>query len=500
MAEITLLREERERAATRQEALEGNIASLRIEVAELEDRASEREAAVEVLREEARVLGREKAESDAALEAARAENVTLINTILEIKEREADRMNAANDYYDNTVAEANRHAQRIQIQAASGLNAAMAGAAAGAWSAPVESFVSVPRAVKHRLEGAHDACVVSGRIFDRPIPITVERSHPPHPYPYPTQSNPILILTNPSHPIPFPFPPHPLLLVMQHGVRFSGDGDLFATCSADQTIKLWEPRRGTLVSTLQGALGSVLDVRFASDASFVIAAGADGALRMWDVGSGRSKHTLTGHRDKVHAVAVSAAERTRCVSGGQDRTLRIWDLHKGYCVQTIACGSTCFDVALSHDGGCIYSGHFDGSLRVWDFRTGSLEMKKEGLHAAQVSAVLPTPSGRQLVTTGKDHAIRLVDLCGGGCEVQRTFVSAGMRLSGTKVVPSVSPDDAFVACGAQDGALFVWSATTGEERAALRKHRGGGVVCTAWSPAAGYVVSCDQKGDVFVWE
>ena len=67
---------------------------------------------------------------------------------------------------------------------------------------------------------------------------------------------------------------------MQHGVRFSGDGDLFATCSADQTIKLWEPRRGTLVSTLQGALGSVLDVRFASDASFVIAAGADGALRM----------------------------------------------------------------------------------------------------------------------------------------------------------------------------------------------------------------------------
>ena len=169
-----------------------------------------------------------------------------------------------------------------------------------------------------------------------------------------------------------------------------------------------------------------MDVKFTPDDKFVVGAGADGALRMWSVDSGRSKHTLTGHRDKVHSVSFASSDSKKCVSGGQDRTIRIWDLTKGYCIQTIACGSTCFGVSMSQNGSFIYSGHFDGSVRVWDFRTGSLEKQLAQLHTSQVSSVITSPlSDRYLVTAGKDNTIKVVDLV--NFETTQVLDSPGFR-------------------------------------------------------------------------
>ncbi len=170
------------------------------------------------------------------------ENRKLIEMLLEMKEKEADRMNAANDYYDNVVSNANLQAQRLSGGGASSSGGWQGGdnGGDGGWEGLGYGGAHIPKSVKHVLAGAHEGFV--------------------------------------------------------HACCFSNKGTLCATGGADQTIKIWEAKKGSCATTLRGALGSILDVKFTPDDKWVVASGADGALRMWGVDSGRCKHTLTGHR------------------------------------------------------------------------------------------------------------------------------------------------------------------------------------------------------------
>ena len=101
-------------------------------------------------------------------------------------------MNAANDYYDSVVSNANLQAARRMGAAQSG-----AGAIDGDWQGMDASdfAVGVPKMVKHLLPEAHaGAC---------------------------------------------------------QACSFSNKGTLLATGGADQVIKVWEPKKGAASSTLQ---------------------------------------------------------------------------------------------------------------------------------------------------------------------------------------------------------------------------------------------------------
>ncbi|HTL88375.1 MAG TPA: AAA-like domain-containing protein, partial [Leptolyngbya sp.] len=63
-------------------------------------------------------------------------------------------------------------------------------------------------------------------------------------------------------------------------VRFSPDGDFLATCSEDQTVKLWR-RDGSLVTTLKGHSGSVFTLAFSLDGELIATGSADNSIRLW---------------------------------------------------------------------------------------------------------------------------------------------------------------------------------------------------------------------------
>ncbi|KAF7133693.1 hypothetical protein CNMCM5793_004991, partial [Aspergillus hiratsukae] len=84
-------------------------------------------------------------------------------------------------------------------------------------------------------------------------------------------------------------------------VAFSADGQLLASGSWDNTIKLWDPSTGVLKHTLEGHSDPVYSVAFAADGRLLASGSNDNTIKLWDPSTGVLKHTLEGHSNLVHS-------------------------------------------------------------------------------------------------------------------------------------------------------------------------------------------------------
>jgi WD40 repeat protein len=88
-------------------------------------------------------------------------------------------------------------------------------------------------------------------------------------------------------------------------VAFSPDGQLVASASNDNTVRLWEAATGTCRSTLEGHSDYISAVAFSPDGQLVASASWDKTVRLWEAATGTCHSTLEGHSDDVSAVAFS---------------------------------------------------------------------------------------------------------------------------------------------------------------------------------------------------
>ncbi|MCI0718673.1 MAG: hypothetical protein L0338_06815 [Acidobacteria bacterium] len=75
-------------------------------------------------------------------------------------------------------------------------------------------------------------------------------------------------------------------------MRFSPDGRLLATASADHSVCLWDGTTGHLLRTLVDCDNLVYAVAFSPDSKLLAAGSWDGFVRIWDVNSGKLRITL----------------------------------------------------------------------------------------------------------------------------------------------------------------------------------------------------------------
>ena len=66
------------------------------------------------------------------------------------------------------------------------------------------------------------------------------------------------------------------------GVKFHPSGGLLASCSADNTVKVWHGTTGSPLATLQGHTQGVSDVAWTPDGSYLASASDDTTIRVWD--------------------------------------------------------------------------------------------------------------------------------------------------------------------------------------------------------------------------
>ncbi|MCL2931159.1 MAG: serine/threonine protein kinase [Trichodesmium sp. MAG_R03] len=189
-------------------------------------------------------------------------------------------------------------------------------------------------------------------------------------------------------------------------VAISPNGETVASGSADQTIKIWNQRNGELLYKLHEHLERVFCVTYSkvnkicteqNDHQIFASCSADATIKIWQVGCCQSLRTLRGHFGAVYSVAFSF-DGEAIASGGADKTVKLWNVCTGELVNTFRGHSRAvLSVAMSPDGQLLASGSLDGTVKLWNLQSGRLLDSLCGYHPVQFS-----PDGKTLVSGGAE--------------------------------------------------------------------------------------------------
>uniref|UniRef100_A0A7S2QU83 NACHT domain-containing protein n=1 Tax=Chlamydomonas chlamydogama TaxID=225041 RepID=A0A7S2QU83_9CHLO len=155
--------------------------------------------------------------------------------------------------------------------------------------------------------------------------------------------------------------------------------------------------------------------------------------------------------------------------------------------------------AFSPTGNLVASSSYDGSVRLWDPRTGQQVTALIG-HMGEVTDVVISPDGMKVVTVGRDYTARYWDIkTGHQMEVWGLPVASaaavGDDLGVTCLQLTVSPDCSTVASLLSDRTVRLWDIRTSKQ---LSMREGHSVV--AFSPDGVALATGSSDTDVLVWE
>ena len=151
----------------------------------------------------------------------------------------------------------------------------------------------------------------------------------------------------------------------------SDNSYLLVSGSADETAILWriENHKGKQITQLKGHTNWITDVGFSNN--IVISSSRDGKIKLWTK-AGKLITTLSGHQGWINSINISPSY---LASAGADGKVILWQIKNNLAtkVKTIAVSEDSItDIAISKDQNTLVSGSDYGDITIWNIKTGRL--------------------------------------------------------------------------------------------------------------------------------
>ncbi|SCW00311.1 LAFE_0C01354g1_1 [Lachancea fermentati] len=312
------------------------------------------------------------------------------------------------------------------------------------------------------------------------------------------------------------------------------------TGAGDNTARIWDCETHTPLATLKGHTNWVLCVSWSPDGELIATGSMDNTIRLWNSKKGESAgDALRGHGKWITSLAwepihlVKAGDKPRLASASKDGTIKIWDVTRRVCLLTLSGHTSSVSCVKWGGRGVLYSGSHDKSIRAWDMNAGGKCINILKSHAHWINH-LSLSTDYALRSGAFDHSAEIPQspeaarakalknyekIAMKNGEIQELMVTASddftmylwdplrstkpiTRMTGhQKLVNQVafSPDGRYIVSASFDNSIKLWDGRNGNFVTTFRGHVAS-VYQVSWSSDCRYLVSCSKDTTLKVWD
>lgn len=194
-------------------------------------------------------------------------------------------------------------------------------------------------------------------------------------------------------------------------VRFSPDGELFCTGSADCKAFLFNGKTAEEVGPLGGDkahAGGIYGLSWSPDGKQLLTASGDKSCKLWDV---ETQKVVSEFKmgTKVEDQQVSCLwQGPHLLSVSLSGAINYLDINDPSKPIRVIRGQNknLTSLAVSSDHSTLYAGSFDGRVSHWSVDSGEVDLVSGQVHTNQVSCIVATPE--KLYTLGLDKSFKTI--------------------------------------------------------------------------------------------
>jgi WD40 repeat protein len=246
-------------------------------------------------------------------------------------------------------------------------------------------------------------------------------------------------------------------------------------------------------SSFTEAFDPTWGVAISRNGEYWAAGSARGEVRVWRKGIQTLYRVWQAHTDNTYALTFSP-DGGSLVSASWDGSVKLWDLKSGALHWTGWHTSNAECLAFAPDGSILASGGHDATVRLWDPRSGANLQTLP--HPGYVFAVTWSPDGHLLVSGDFNGGIRV-------WEVQQTSLTLRSEIlsahSGWVPGLAFAPDGKNLASAGWDGTVKLWEMPSGRLLQTLSGHTER-VYRVAWSSDGRTLASCSFDRTIRLWD